>query len=444
MASKNIMEALNGLVKKAADEKSARLTKKASPGDGVDDGTSKPVTGEQMAKNKEMAAKGTAAKVDGGAKTNPVGGSVENSTEGAAAVSTSGQEGAKGGVLEKKQDAPNGPEGGIKSASLVEQLRKAASEGATAVAAPGEEENPAIKFLKKAFEKKASALDRFLADWARKNVKSAGALDDPAAAQAGADQMGQQAQGPQGEEQAEQMLLQMAQSGAITEQDLIQAMQELHQAQGAGAPPAGPDAGAGAPPAPPMAAGPDAGAPPADAGQMQDPALEAKMAAADVGPDHPDYIKKLSTLYSNEVNAGYAVGVKVAEEMAGEYNDHDDKPAEEPKHEAPKPDAAAITGGGPVSPDAPPAPPAHGGQDPMGGLQPVSEEQKAALLHVLTEMGITPEQLKQLLAEAPAAPQAHADPKMAAVADYRVKVRNLIMGKMAAAMEAEASAAPAK
>ncbi len=444
MASKNILAALNGLVKKAADEKSARLAKKASPGDGVDDGTSKPQTGEQMAKNKEMAAKGTAAKVDGGAKTNPVGGSVENSTEGAAAVATSGQEGAKGAVLEKKHDAPNGPEGGIKSASLIEQLRKAASdEGATAVAAPGEEENSAVKFLKKAFEKKASALDRFLADWARKNIKSAGALDDPAAAQAGADQMGQQAQGPQGEEQAEQMLLQMAQSGAITEQDLIQAMQELHQAQGGGD--AG--AGAGAPPAPPMAGGPgpDAGAgappaPPADGGQMADPALEAKMAAADIGPDHPEYIQKLAALYSEEVNAGYMVAVKVAEELADEAA-HDDKPADEP----PKGDvglASPADAGAPPAPPAAPGAPANG--DPMGGLQPVTEEQKAALLHVLTEMGITPDQLKQLLSEAPAAPAAPADPKLAAVAEYRVKVRNLIMDKMAAVMEADASAAPAK
>lgn len=434
MASKNILEALNGLVKKAADEKASRLAKKASPGDGVEDGTSKPETGEQMAKNKEMAAKGTAAKVDGGAKTNPVGGSVENSTEGAAAVDTNGQAGAKGGVLEKKHDAPNGPEGGIKSASLVEQLRKAAGDET----APAQE-NPAVKLLKKAFEKKAaevSPLDKFLAEYARKNIKTAAQMDDMGAAQAGADQMGaQMGSGEMGEEQAEQMLLQMAQSGAITEQDLIQAMQELHKQQGGGAAPAGgapapadPAAAAGAAPMDPAAGAPAGGVAAPAPEMVNDPALEAKMAAADVGPDHPEYLAKLAKLYPEEINAGYMVGVKVAEELAAES--HDEPKHGEPKHEAP---AAA-----PAAPAGAPAP-AHA--DPMGDLAPVSEEQKAALMHVLAEMGLTPEQLKQILAEEPTHQAPPADPKMAALAEYRVKARNFVMNKVAALMEAQALAA---
>ncbi len=53
---------------------------------------------------------------------------------------------------------------------------------------------------------------------------------------------------------------------------------------------------------PAAAQGAPAGAP-ADAG-MEDPALEQKMASAEITPEHPDYIKKLEKVAADRIKAG--------------------------------------------------------------------------------------------------------------------------------------------
>ncbi len=457
MTKQNLLNDLNRLVHTMSAEKRASV-KKASPGDGVENGTSAPATGAQMASNKTEAAKSTAAMVDGGAKTNPANGSVTNSTEGATAVATDGQTGTKGADLEVKKDADNGsvPQSSLsKTSSLVEELRKAAS----AEEAPVKEENAATKLLKKALAKAEPSPFELLADAYAKNLKTAadpmadagapapaapgadaGAPPAPAAdpaaaggdAGGGVDQLMQAIQSGQLDEAtAEKLLMEGVQSGAISEQDLMEAMQAV-QGQGgggAGAAPADPAAGGAPAPAPMDPAAGAAPAPGGDAGgapMVNDPGLEAKMAAADVGPEHPEYLAKLAHLYRPEMEAGYVTFLKLAEDMVAEDKGHDAPPG---------PDS--ISAGAPPA-DAPGAPAAGQMTDPHAGLAPQGADQKQALLQVLAEMGLTEDDLKKLLATPTPDPAAApgGDPAAMKVAEYRVRVRNTLLSKVAALQEA--------
>ena len=97
--SKKITGDLDKLIKRAAEVKTAGLKQAASISaqlDATDDKTKPVTTGEQAAKNKSDSAEIAPSAVDGGAKTNTVGTSVENSTEGATAVAAA--DGASGAV----------------------------------------------------------------------------------------------------------------------------------------------------------------------------------------------------------------------------------------------------------------------------------------------------------------------------------------------------------
>jgi hypothetical protein len=413
-----------------------------------------------MASNKAEAAKSTAAMVDGGAKTNPANGSVTNSTEGATAVATDGKSGTKGADLEVKKDADNGPVAQSalsKTSSIVDELRKAASADETP--APAVEENAATKLLKKALAKDApSPFEALVGKFMQKRAADAppAPAADPAAGapadagappapkgddkggDAGVDQLMQAIQSGQlTEEDAEKLLMEGVQSGAITEQDLMEAMQALHgqggdAAAGAGAPPAGDPAAGGAPAPAPMDPAAGAAAAPAgpDAGMVNDPALEAKMAHADIGPEDPRYLSKLASLYPEEIEAGYAAFLKLAEDMV----------AEDP--------AAGADAGAPPAPPAPANDPAAGAapaggapldpaqmSDPAAAIAPQDDAQKQALTQILAEMHITPEQAVQLLStQVPPAPAG--DPAAMKTAEYRVRVRSLLLNKVAALQEA--------
>ncbi len=413
----SLLKDLDKLLVKVAKEKKASL-KTASPGDGVEDGTSKPSTGEQMAKNKEEAGKHTEAKVDGGAKANPVGGSLEASTEGATAVSASGDKGGEGADLAVKNDAPNGPEGGIKSASIKElsdALRKVAAQ-VTAVEKTADAKGSEVSGDTKQATAQSS-LDYFLVKCARSlsQVKSAaeGGMDDAGLADHASDQLLQALQsGEIGEEDAEKMLTEMAQQGAITEQDLIEAMQAMHGGQGGQAAPAAPEAAPVAPEAAPVAAPADV-APVADPG-ISDPGLEAKLAAAHIDADHPQYLEKLSSFYSAELDAGYAYCMKVAEAIMGD-------------------EAGAM-----VDPSlAPPIDPASAGAAPAGdpmvaddaALNPSDPAEQQALEKLLADMGLTLDDLKGLAAQKSSIPQDPSmDPKVAA---FREKAMTAILRKTA-------------
>lgn len=264
------------------------------------------------------------------------------------------------------------------------------------------------------------------------------------------------------EEDAEKILMEAAQTGAISEEELMQAMQELQAAGGGegGAPAGDPAAGPAGMPA-------DAGAPPAD--MMSDPSLEAKVAAAAIGPDHPMYLQKLASLYADDVKAGYEFAVKLAEEIGASVEDGT-KPAPEPKDAKPtlkpapevKGEAVGTEAQQPNNGDAklpaaktaeekePKAEenaeaPAHEKAEgeaqaapvaEMAGVMPGSPEEKQALLEVLSQMGLTEADLHKLMAaQAPAAPM---DPMAAKVASFKNRVRSTLISKIASLQDQKA------
>lgn len=497
MSQEAIMKDLDSMIKRAADIKADGLQKRAAPGGdlGTDNGTQAPSTGAHYDKNVEEAGKHTAAKVDGGAEANKPGASVEMSTEGATAVATDGQSGAKGADLAVKKDAANGAVPASELSKTSAALDKVASEwiahgklvsaGLAKVAA----ELPVDEDAAKATAKLAGILgksegqaitagdltsfDRFLAKKAADAGLGGG--EEVGQAQAGAGDLMQRLQSGQvSEEEAAKILTEAAQSGALSEQDLAE-LQQLVEAQGgagggdpAAAAAAGgdPAAAGGAPPAPmdPAAMG---GAPPAGPdGMIQDPGLEAKVAALHIGPDHPDYGKKLAHFRKEALQFGYDLAIKTAQEVLaleealeqekgekgeggekGEKHDEGGEGHKEPDADnagkapaAPgaQPDQAAVvdamTGAGapPAAPGAPAGPgalpPAAPGaaMDPgAAGSIPVPKtpEEAAALQQLLAELGIQPEDLAKLQ---------QADVKVAAEHEFSFKARQAILGKVAA------------
>jgi len=500
MSQEAIMKDLDSLIKKASEVKADGLQKRAAPGGdlGTDNGTQAPSTGAHYDKNVEEAGKHTEAKVDGGAEANKPGASVEMSTEGATAVATDGQSGAKGADLEVKKDAANGSVPASELSKTSAALDKCAAEwiahGKLVSAGLGKiaAELPVDAAAARATTKLAGILgksegqaitagdltsfDRFLAKKAADAGLGGG--EEVGQAQAGAGDLMQRLQSGQvSEEEAAKILTEAAQSGALSEQDLAE-LQQLVEAQGGAGDPAAaaaaggdPAAMGGAPPAPmdPAAMG---GAPPAGPdGMIQDPGLEAKVAALHVGPDHPDYGKKLAHFHKEALQFGYDLAIKTAQEVLaleealeqekdekgeGEHDeggeghkepDSDDKGdgggAIQPEGGA-QPDQAAVvdamTGAGappaapgapagpgalPPMPGAPPAAPG-GAMDPgaAGGIPtPKTPEEAAALQQLLQELGISPEDLAKLQ---------QADVKVAAENQFAFKARQAILGKVAA------------
>jgi hypothetical protein len=469
---KNILARLDGMIQAVGKTASAKT---ASPGGDLrsDNGTQKPETGARMAENKADAAKSTKAMIDGGAAVNPVNGSVTSSTEGAAAAAIDGQSGSTGGVLACKGEAPNEKGGSIKSASIADQLRKAASDLETSAVAPvaAPSPAPAVKvasvdalatvrgILGKTADAKSalSGLEKHIAGLVKsgsiKVAGDAGAMDEHGAADAGVkDLIAKLESGEIPEEQAEQILVSALQSGDISKDELAQAMNELH-APGA----------AGDPAAQPAPQG-DAGAPPAD--PAADPAMSQKVAMADIGEDDERYLAKLAVLYPSEQKLAKEACIKFAEELikaaaapGGDLDaDNGTKKVEEaptaakpPKdlgateakvddnvaHDLPAAKTAATkvadAGGMPVAPPAADpsaaagAPPA----DPMSaaGIAPQGADQEAALDALLQQIGMTRDQLKAMLDQPAPAP---ADPAMQKAASYVTKVVAAMMSKNAA------------
>lgn len=443
MTQDALIRDLDSLIKRA-NEVGAELQKTAAPGDPLneDNGTSAPETGAQMASNNEEAGKHTAAKVDGDAETNPAGASVEMSTEGATAVSTDGQTGTQGADLEKRHQAANGDEGGFEGEPSDWDKKKTACEaliteartiaGELKIAA---EKMPVDEKAEKAMTKLAGLLgksagrsetaapltqfDRFLA----KRAMEAGGLppeamaDDVGAAAGGAEDIiaGLQS-GAIGEEEAAAILQEAVAAGALTEEDIA----ELGAMLDAGAAPEGaplddPMAGdpmAGDPMAgDPMAGDPMAGDPMAGDPMMGGDPMAMKVAMLEVGPDHPDYIKKLDALHKEAQEFGYRLAVKTAQEIRDE-GDTDVGILDE----------AFIGDGG-------------GGEPPVDevvegmvaeptDIAPQSPEEEAALAEVLGELGLDSQGADELMtAEIP---------ELDKVASYKSRVRGALLAKAAA------------
>jgi hypothetical protein len=324
---------------------------------------------------------------------------------------------------------------------------------------------------------------------AKKAMEAAGGEAIPGgeqgAAQAGAQELMQALQnGEIDDEQAAQILQEAARSGALSPEDL-QELQALSEQMGGAAGAGGDPAAAGAPP------GGDAGAPPADAmggagpagalppggdagGELPPEDLQAmKVAALDVGPGHPDYPQKLRTLHKAAHTFGFNLAIKTAQELeeaarheAGEGEGHEgsegakaeegkkegdsaaheqgESPAQENAEHLPGGEEAGIPGGDPAAAAAgiPGGDPAAGipgaaptgspiNGDPLAGLEAKTPEEQAALMQVLQEMGIDPQELANLRA-APV-------PAMDKVASYKARVSAAIFKKAAALQIAQTS-----
>ena len=401
MSTKKINADLDRLIKRASEVKTAGLKQADSISaklDAADDGTSPLSTGAQAADNKSKSGDLSATNPDSGAKANTVGGSVENSTDGATAAAVSGNEGGQGAELSIKGEADNGEE---KAQNKVAAMRAHAAA------------------LHKAAAALLTPLDHHLVKAARASedaqVKTAaeGMPEDDLADAASDQLMEQLATGQIDDEAAKQILEEALQAGALTPEEIQQA-QELAEQASAGAEQEGaPEVDAGAPVEAPVEAPIEA---PVDA------EMQAKLAAADIGPDHPEYIAKLDALHGADQDAGQAYFAKVAaflikqaaEEKEEEEKEEKAEGAEHEAKEAPAAEGAEHAEGAPAVLDA------------MAGanLAPVSPEEKQALEAVKAELGLTDEQLAEL--------QATPMPVMDKVAAAKASYRAAIMAKVAA------------
>lgn len=468
----DILKDLDKLIKKAAASKQAATNsdeaqvKQAADGstsaklDSAEDGTSPATTGGQAAANAAANRENYAdPSADKDAETNPSGEAVEMSSDEATAASPDGEEGAEGSELEAAggiSEADNGPEdtdspnndgkfntgafeGVKKRAELIEELRKQAAT------------------LRKQASDSLTPLERFLVKSARNTsdprVKTAAeAMDDVALAEAATgsltDQLGT---GDIGDEEAAQILEEAVASGAVTQEELAEAaaaiggggaMEEAPPVDGAlGGAPEGmlPEAlpPEGMPPE--LAGAPDGEAPPIDM-------LEQKIAAANIGPDHPQYLQKLAQFYPGEMNAGYAFALKLAEELMAEEDyeekeegeeeggnggDSESKETEESSGNCPEGDGAEVEKVVKELEAAPLPPAADAG--PLGAMGPTSPEEEQALAAVQQELGMDDAALAQLMAaEAPGAVPVE---KMAAAldgCDPKTRYRTVILNKVAA------------
>lgn len=402
---------LDRLIKRAAEVKAEGL-KKAAEGvsaklDGAEDGESKATTGSHAADNKAESAKITAPAVDGGGKANPENGSVAKNTDGSEAAATDGSKGPAAGEFPVKSEADNGP---TKGEGKYASVRKLANE------------------LRAAADGMLSNLDKFLVKSARastnEKVKTAAvaAPDDEVAAQASDALMEQIAAGQVSDEDAAQILEEALQAGAVTPEELQEAAALVEQAGASGGAPAPAAPAADVAPLEP-AAGDVAALPPEE---------QLKVAAAQIGPDHPKYFEKLAALYPEDMEAGYRFFNKIAEmvieEEKGEKKEEEEEKKEEEKKEGEEK--------GEEKKETAPAPAAVATEtvvekpaelvDAMSGvdLKPVDAAEQQALEAVKQELGLNDAQLTELAA-APV-------PTLDKVAAAKAKYRSAILAKVAA------------
>lgn len=399
MSKTNSLAELDALIKRASASKYEQLSKQAAKvSDQLDQDsgqTTTPTTGEQAAFQGNAQKRDYPANaVDNDADSTPVGASVTASTDGATAAALDGQSGGKGAVLSIKGKADNGPEdtdspdnngfnsGAFKQAA--EALRKRA------------------EYLRKVAESTISPLGRFLANAVRNAPDAALAKKaqempmDDLAATVEDDLMGRIAAGEISEEEAMAILQDAIASGAVSEEDLAAAAAEMEGAE---------------------AAAPEAPAAPVEEPPVDD-AMTAKLASAAIGPDHPEYINKLASERREDVEAGYNFFqqlMKKAQELA--IDPEQEAVAEEEMLAASSPGEEQV-----ISDDL---------------LAAASPEEQAALAAVQQELGLSDEELAQLMAaevpgEVKLAMAKAASALYEAKVDPAMRYRAVIMNKVAA------------
>jgi hypothetical protein len=375
-AKHNILSDLDALIKRASAEKATTLKTAESVSaslDNMDDGTKPGTTGEQAASMAAEQEKTYADNmVDTNAKDNPVGGSVDNNTDGASAGSTDGEDGPSKTDFAVAKDADNGSE---KPENKVAHIRQFANE------------------LRKAAASLLSPLDHFLVKAARSmpgpQAKVAMEMDDEDAAESSADALMEQlAAGEIGEDEAAAILEEAVEAGALSEEDLAAAAELAMESEAE-------DMG-GMDDMDDMDDMEKMGS-----AQQLDAELQQKLAAAEIGPDHPEYMEKLVAIYGDDVRNGYSYAMKLAEALMAE-----EAGAEEPTPEelaAAEAEAAAAAG---------------------GEGAPADEDEAAALAAVQEELGLDDAALAELMAAEV--------PPMDKVAAAKARYRAAILSKVAA------------
>ncbi len=448
----NILDELDGLIDQVSQRKLA-AAKIAGPIstklDGKEDGTTTASTGEQMAdqqraQNEQYPDNMT----DTGAKDNEVGGSVDNSTDQATAVAPSGQEGTEGSQLgmegEVSDDPKSAPDIPTNSGMNSGAFKQAAAKCLKIA-----------KQLEKAAEELIQPMDRFLIDSMRQHPdpqirkQAMDMADDELAAGAADSLMADIAQGNVSDEEAASILQEAVEAGVISEEEVAEAAQAAQAAMAEG----GGEMGGEMPP------------------EAEEELMEAKLAAADIGPDDPRYIQKLAGLYSADVQAGYAYGMQLGQKLAQEAEVEGDEAyggeetpeeeaaeaamaeageeGEEAGEEAAEAGAEMAGAEGDMAEAGAEMAGAEGALDEMApeaeALAPENEGEEADLAAVAQELGLTPEQAEQLLAapmaEAAGGVPLEGGPEMlgkmasalkAAGVPYKARVRAVLLNKVAA------------
>ena len=194
------------------------------------------------------------------------------------------------------------------------------------------------------------------------------------------------------EEEAEAALAELLDAGAIDEGELEAAAAELGEVE---------DQPVGDPTIDDIAAaeelaGPEVADAVAGTGSDEEASDEEKLAfLLEVGPGHPDYLKKLAYIYPDAVEAGADDFDKLAQDLLSKKAEPDDPPAPEAanKNEAqPKTNAGAADKGGKGGTAA--------GTDLSSSIKvegPTSDIEKAALAKAASDLGLSEEEAQHLL-----------------------------------------------
>lgn len=452
----DITNHLSQLIKKKASARDQELKKRAGISqdlDNADDGTQPAATGERAAENKAEAGKSTAASADGGARPSTPNASVTKNTEGSSAGSAS--QGATGAMLEPVKEADNGkekPENKVAGAAgllqeaqaVAAELRKVAAELASPTPATEDkaEEAPAEKNAGDKGEAKPELdkLGQYLVTIARNSGneqlnKVAAGMDDAALADAATEEMlaglesgeidettageilqdaseygaiGEEdlagaddaaveeiaaaaAAGELSPEEAEALLAELLEAGLITEEDLAAAQAELGVGMEAPIDQPTPEDMQAAE----QLAGPEVAEAIADPGLEGEPSMDPKLAyLLEVGPGHPEYMRKLAMLYPDIMKAGADDFDKLAEDLVKEGEPNEPPAVEDAnKNEAqPATNAGADADGaegGPASVTAL--------SDDVEVETPESDIEKEAMAEVAKELDLSVEEASELM-----------------------------------------------
>lgn len=154
--------------------------------------------------------------------------------------------------------------------------------------------------------------------------------------------------------------------------------------------------------------------------------MGAKLAAAHIGPEHPDYMNKLASLYQPDILSGYTFAMKLAEELSAEEEEEPGEGAEVEKKVTTEIEPEN-SGGAEIEIEQP----------MEDATTPNGPDEEAALQAVAQELGLDPAMIAELMA-APVPEATGAEINKIASAlkqagvDNTYRFRTIVMHKVAA------------